>query len=68
MSAYVVVQVDIKDPERFEDYRAMVPASLVPRSPGCSGIGAPGAMQADPGWDPGRERGAGPRPLTSRRR
>ena len=28
MSAYVVVQVDIKDPERFEDYRAMVPASL----------------------------------------
>jgi uncharacterized protein (DUF1330 family) len=30
MSAYIVVQVDIKDPERFEDYRAMVPASLEP--------------------------------------
>lgn len=28
MSAYIVVQVDIKDPERFEDYRVMVPASL----------------------------------------
>ena len=28
MSAYVVVQVDIKDPVRFEDYRKLVPASL----------------------------------------
>ena len=28
MSAYVVVQVDIKDPVRYEDYRKMVPASL----------------------------------------
>jgi uncharacterized protein (DUF1330 family) len=28
MSAYVIVEVDIKDPERFEDYRAMVPSSL----------------------------------------
>lgn len=28
MSAYVLVEVDIKDPERYEDYRAMVPASL----------------------------------------
>ena len=28
MSAYIVVQVDIKDPERFAEYRTMVPASL----------------------------------------
>ena len=28
MAAYVVVQVDIKDPERYADYRSMVPASL----------------------------------------
>jgi uncharacterized protein (DUF1330 family) len=28
MSAYVVVQVDIKDPIRYADYRSMVPASL----------------------------------------
>ena len=28
MSAYVVVQVDIKDPARYDDYRKMVPASL----------------------------------------
>jgi len=28
MAAYVVVQVDVKDPVRYADYRAMVPASL----------------------------------------
>ena len=28
MSAYIVVQVDIRDPERFAEYRTMVPASL----------------------------------------
>ena len=28
MTAYVVVQVDVKDPVRYEDYRKMVPASL----------------------------------------
>jgi uncharacterized protein (DUF1330 family) len=28
MSAYVVVEVDVKDPECYTDYRAMVPASL----------------------------------------
>ena len=28
MPAYVVVQVDVKDPVRYEDYRKMVPASL----------------------------------------
>lgn len=28
MAAYVVVQVDVKDPGRYEDYRKMVPASL----------------------------------------
>ena len=28
MSAYVVVQVDVKDPARYQDYKNMVPASL----------------------------------------
>ena len=28
MSAYLVVQVDIKDPERYEQYRKMVPSTL----------------------------------------
>ncbi len=28
MSAYIVVQVDVKDPVRYEDYRKLVPASL----------------------------------------
>ena len=28
MAAYTVVQVDVKDPEAFERYRAMVPATL----------------------------------------
>jgi uncharacterized protein (DUF1330 family) len=28
MTAYIVVEVDVKDPERFADYRSMVPASL----------------------------------------
>jgi uncharacterized protein (DUF1330 family) len=28
MSAYVVVQVDVKDPLRYEAYKSLVPASL----------------------------------------
>ena len=28
MSAYIIVEVDVKDPERYADYRTMVPASL----------------------------------------
>ena len=28
MPAYVIVQVDVKDPVRYEDYKAMVPPSL----------------------------------------
>ena len=28
MTAYIVVQVDVKDPQRYADYRSMVPASL----------------------------------------
>lgn len=28
MTAYIVVELDIKDPEGFADYRAMVPATL----------------------------------------
>lgn len=28
MSAYVIVEVDVKDPVRYDDYKKMVPASL----------------------------------------
>jgi uncharacterized protein (DUF1330 family) len=28
VTAYIVVEVDVKDPERYADYQAMVPASL----------------------------------------
>jgi uncharacterized protein (DUF1330 family) len=28
MAAYIVVQVDVKDPERYADYRTMVPPTL----------------------------------------
>ena len=28
MAAYVLVQVDVKDPVRYEDYKAMVPPSI----------------------------------------
>ena len=28
MSAYVIVQVDVKDPARYDDYKRMVPPSL----------------------------------------
>jgi uncharacterized protein (DUF1330 family) len=28
MSAYVIVQVDVKDPARYEDYKKMVPPSI----------------------------------------
>jgi uncharacterized protein (DUF1330 family) len=28
MSAYIVVEVEVQDPQRYENYKAMVPASL----------------------------------------
>lgn len=30
MSAYMIAQVDVKDAEKFEEYRALVPDSLKP--------------------------------------
>lgn len=30
MPAFVVVEVDIKDPERYEEYKRLTPGSLVP--------------------------------------
>jgi uncharacterized protein (DUF1330 family) len=30
MAAYVIVQVDVKDPVRYDDYKSMVPASMKP--------------------------------------
>ena len=30
MKAYIIVDVDIKDPVRYEDYKKLTPASLIP--------------------------------------
>jgi uncharacterized protein (DUF1330 family) len=30
MAAYIVVEVEVQDPERYENYKRMVPPSLVP--------------------------------------
>ena len=53
MSAYIVVEVDVKDPEGFADYRAMVPASL--EGYGGKYLVRGGAVESLEGaWDPSR--------------
>jgi uncharacterized protein (DUF1330 family) len=53
MAAYLIVGVRIRDPERFEEYRAMVPATLSPY--GGRFLVRGGAMQTLEGdWQPPR--------------
>jgi len=53
MSAYIVVEVDVKDPEGFADYRAMVPASL--EGYGGKYLVRGGAVESLEGaWEPSR--------------
>ena len=53
MSAYVIVQVDIKDPDRYAEYRKMVPPSLEPY--GGRFIVRGGALETLEGsWSPAR--------------
>ena len=53
MSAYIVVEVDVKDPDRYADYRAMVPASL--EVYGGKFLVRGGAVEKlEGGWEPSR--------------
>ena len=53
MSAYLVVEVDVKDAERYADYRAMVPPTLEPY--GGKFLVRGGAVEALEGnWEPSR--------------
>ena len=53
MSAYIVVKVDVKDPEGFADYRAMVQASL--EGYGGKYLVRGGAVESLEGaWEPSR--------------
>ena len=42
MAAFVVVQVNVNDPERYESYKKMVPPSLEPYGGRFRGPGRPG--------------------------
>jgi len=53
MSAYLIVEVDVKDPERYADYRTMVPPTLEPY--GGKFLVRGGAVETLEGnWEPSR--------------
>ena len=53
MKAYVIVDVKIHDPNRYEDYKKLTPASLVPFDGKFVVRGGPvETLEGD--WDPGR--------------
>ena len=53
MAAYVIVQVDVKDPVRYEDYRRLVGPTLAKY--GGRFIARGGAIEVlEGGWHPGR--------------
>ncbi len=53
MPAYVIVDVDVHDPVRYEDYKALTPASLAPY--GGRFVVRGGAVETLEGtWTPGR--------------
>ena len=53
MSAYVVVQVDVKDPERYDQYRKMVPSTLEQYGGKFLVLGAP-VETLEGSWHPSR--------------
>jgi uncharacterized protein (DUF1330 family) len=53
MKAYVIVDVDIKDPGRYEDYKKLTPASLVPFD-GKFIVRGGKAETLEGSWKPGR--------------
>jgi uncharacterized protein (DUF1330 family) len=53
MSAYIIVDVKIHDPKRYEDYKKLTPASLIPfEGKFVVRGGATEVLEGD--WDPGR--------------
>jgi uncharacterized protein (DUF1330 family) len=53
MKAYIIVDVNIKDPVRYEDYKKMTPGSLVPYEGKFIVRGGPTeTLEGD--WTPGR--------------
>ena len=53
MKAYVIVDVDIKDPVRYEEYKKLTPASLVPFD-GKFIVRGGKAETLEGSWKPGR--------------
>ena len=53
MKAYVIVDVDIKDPSRYEEYKKLTPGSLIPFGGKFIVRGAP-AESLEGDWRPGR--------------
>ena len=50
MPAYVIVDVDVKDPEAYKDYRAKAPATIA--AAGGRYLSRGGAVtHVEPGWD-----------------
>lgn len=53
MAAYVIVQVNVNDPKRYEDYKKMVPSTLEPY--GGQFLARGGKVEALEGsWNPAR--------------
>ena len=53
MSAYIIVDVKIHDPKRYEDYKQLTPPSLIPfEGKFIVRGGATETLEGD--WDPGR--------------
>ena len=53
MKAYIIVDVDIKDPARYEDYKKLTPGSLVPYE-GKFVVRGGQAETLEGTWKPGR--------------
>jgi uncharacterized protein (DUF1330 family) len=53
MSAYVIVEIDVHDPVRYEDYKAMTPSSIFAFG-GKFVVRGPKVLTLEGDWNPGR--------------
>lgn len=53
MAAYIIVQVDVNDPKRYENYKKMVPPTLKPYG-GRFLVRGGAAENLEGGWNPAR--------------
>jgi uncharacterized protein (DUF1330 family) len=53
MPAYIIVEIDIHDPEQYEDYKKLTPASLLPYN-GKFVVRGGETESLEGGWDPKR--------------